>query len=364
MRFGLFFLGSSSRRDYRREYEEILEQCVYAEELGYDFVWIAEHHGSDYGVVPSPAILGAAIAERTERVRIGVGVSVLPLLHPLRVAEDYAMLDVLSDGRLDLGVGRGYQPREFDMFEVDQSLSRERFAEALDVVLGLWSGEPFSYHGEFFNFDDVQLFPQPLQQPAPIHIAAVSTPSFKIAAERGLSIMTTPALLPMAALKDAIVGGVREMVALGHAPESVDFSVSMVVHLAPSELEARAAATPAVNFQFERALRQTPGFGKSAPRGYEEYEAAMREMGDGEVPPLEGLAALGNILVGDPEGARALIGELRDDVGLRNFGCLMNTGGMEPELVRRSMKLFAEEVMPAFEDDPPIPRAVLSGVAG
>src|SRR5262249_38274889 len=115
MRFGLFYVCEAPDGGVQRSYREMLDQVEYAEELGFDTVWLAEHHGSSYGTMPRPAIMAAAVAARTTRMRVGVMVSVLPFSNPVRNAEDWAMVDVLSGGRLDLGTGRGYQPREFAM---------------------------------------------------------------------------------------------------------------------------------------------------------------------------------------------------------------------------------------------------------
>ena len=109
MRFGLFLRAREPRRNFRRAYSEMFGQIEYAEELGFDSVWLAEHHGSPYGSMPSPAVAASAIAKFTERLRIGLAVSILPFANPVRIAEEYAMVDVISNGRLDMGVGRGYQ---------------------------------------------------------------------------------------------------------------------------------------------------------------------------------------------------------------------------------------------------------------
>lgn len=132
MKFGIFYVLECPDHDFTRAYREMLEQISYAEKLGFDEVWLAEHHGSDYGSMPSPQVAAAAIAERTERMRIGIAVSNLTFDWPVRIAEDYAMVDVLSGGRLDFGVGRGYQPQEFRNMGVGniQGESREVFVEA------------------------------------------------------------------------------------------------------------------------------------------------------------------------------------------------------------------------------------------
>ena len=133
MRFGMFYVLESPDGDHRRAYKEMLGQIEYAEELGFDSVWLAEHHGSAYGSMPSPAVAAAAIATLTERLRIGIAVSILPFANPVRIAEDYAMVDVISNGRLDMGVGRGYQPREFAMLGLADQQQHSR-ADLLGVA--------------------------------------------------------------------------------------------------------------------------------------------------------------------------------------------------------------------------------------
>src|SRR5206468_2861046 len=186
MKFAMFTLserpeGCSAADVYHR----VIEQAEAADELGFEAMWLAEHHFTDYGITPSPAVLGTAIAGRTRRLRIGTGVAILPFHDPRRLAEDYAMLDVLSEGRLDFGVGRGYQPAEFAGFGVSMADSRARFNEALQIIEGLWTNDVFSYHGDHFRFDDLSLYPRQVQAPPPIWMAAVSPESFDLAAQAG-----------------------------------------------------------------------------------------------------------------------------------------------------------------------------------
>ncbi len=138
MKFGVFFVTESPDRDFRRAYAETLEQIEYAEHLGFDTVWLAEHHGSTYGSMPSGSVMASAIAQRTKTMRIGMAVSILPFNNPVRIAEEYAMVDVLSEGRLDFGVGRGYQPSEYEMLGLAdrQDDSRTIFQESLDISPG------------------------------------------------------------------------------------------------------------------------------------------------------------------------------------------------------------------------------------
>jgi alkanesulfonate monooxygenase SsuD/methylene tetrahydromethanopterin reductase-like flavin-dependent oxidoreductase (luciferase family) len=149
MRLGLFSVVDHYPSELERAtgdfYAELLEQAEAADEWGFDSFWVAEHHFHEYGAVPRPPVLLAAAAQRTRRIRLGSGVVVLPFDHPLRVAEDYAMVDVLSGGRLNLGVGSGYLKHEYAGFGVDPEDKRARFDEALEILLRAWTGERFSY---------------------------------------------------------------------------------------------------------------------------------------------------------------------------------------------------------------------------
>ena len=135
MKFGLFYLFSAfGDMPQDRIFSEVLEEIDYGEELGFDSVWLPEHHFSVYGTLGNPMTLAAAIAQRTKRMLIGTAVMVLPFQHPLRLAEDAALVDALSGGRLLLGIGRGYQVPEFDVLDVPQDQSRAMFLESLEII--------------------------------------------------------------------------------------------------------------------------------------------------------------------------------------------------------------------------------------
>ena len=152
-----------------------LEINVAAEASGFDSVWLAEHSGSRYGLIASPQVMAAAIAARTSRIRIGTAVSVLPLHHPLRLANDFAMIDVLSSGRLDYGIGRGYSADEYASYGLSVTENRGRFDEALAIIKQAWTQESFSYDGEYYTIPQVQAVPKVIQRPhPPLYIAAGS----------------------------------------------------------------------------------------------------------------------------------------------------------------------------------------------
>jgi alkanesulfonate monooxygenase SsuD/methylene tetrahydromethanopterin reductase-like flavin-dependent oxidoreductase (luciferase family) len=173
-------------------YEQILEQVELLEELGYDAAWFGEHHYAGYSF-GNPAMIALAAASRTKRLRLGTGVSLIPLHHPLRLAEEYAMLDVLSGGRLDYGVGRGFLSYAYDLFGVDLAQSHERYHEGVDLIIKAWTADgPFSFDGRFWKLRDYEFFPKPVQKPhPPIFAAGAGTPaSFTWAGKRGLDLRT------------------------------------------------------------------------------------------------------------------------------------------------------------------------------
>src|SRR6266540_5089139 len=144
-------------------YGHALEEARLADELGFDAVWLAEHHFSSYGICPSLAVLAAAIARETRRVRIGTSVVIAPFAHPIRIAEDFAMVDVLSGGRLEFGLGRGYQPKEFQGLGVSMAHTHERFDEAYEIIRRAWSQDRMEFKGEFYEVPPVRVLPKPLQ---------------------------------------------------------------------------------------------------------------------------------------------------------------------------------------------------------
>src|SRR5947207_13468020 len=187
MRFGTFFFfqappGHAHADIIHRE----LEQVEWTEELGFDEVWFTEHHFIDYGLSVDPAALAAAAASRTRRVRIGLAAAILPFHQPLRLAEQMALVDILSKGRLDMGVGRGNRPAEFRGYRVPQHENRERFEEALEILTRAWTQETFAFEGRYYKIPDVRVIPKPVQKPHPtIYQVCVSKESIENTALRG-----------------------------------------------------------------------------------------------------------------------------------------------------------------------------------
>jgi len=195
VKFGVlqFFSWPGRRVPLPTVYERALERIEIMDQTGYDAVWLAEHHFNDFSVCPSVHMMGAHVAARTERLRIGTAVSLAAMYHPLRLAEEVAFLDVLSDGRVNWGAGRGFDPTEFRAFGVPPEESQGRFREAVAVVLAAWKEGKIEHEGEFFQYHDIEVLPKPKQDPhPPIWVAASSPPAVEWAAEAGHTILMDP----------------------------------------------------------------------------------------------------------------------------------------------------------------------------
>jgi alkanesulfonate monooxygenase SsuD/methylene tetrahydromethanopterin reductase-like flavin-dependent oxidoreductase (luciferase family) len=188
-----FFSWPERRIDLATVYARALERIEIMDRTGYDAVWLAEHHFSSFSVCPSVHMMGTLAAARTRRLRIGTAVSLAPFYHPLRLAEEVALLDVLSDGRVNWGAGRGFARVEFAAFGVPPEESASRFREAVEIVLQAWTEERLTFTGQHFHFEDLELLPKPVQRPhPPVWMAASSEGAIEWAASRGFSILMDP----------------------------------------------------------------------------------------------------------------------------------------------------------------------------
>ena len=187
-----FFSWPERRVPLGTVYRRALDRVRIMDSAGYDAVWLAEHHFSTYSVCPSVHIMGMHVADITSHLRIGTGVSLAAFYHPLRLAEEVALLDNLSGGRVNWGAGRGFDRKEMEVFGVSQQESQARFREHVDVVLRAWRPGPFTYEGRFHNFQDVEVLPKPLQDPIPAWVASTSPTAMAWAASQGHAILMDP----------------------------------------------------------------------------------------------------------------------------------------------------------------------------
>jgi alkanesulfonate monooxygenase SsuD/methylene tetrahydromethanopterin reductase-like flavin-dependent oxidoreductase (luciferase family) len=352
MRFGTFFFFQAAPGHRHADIiHRELEQVEWTEELGFDEVWFTEHHFIDYGLSVDPSSLAAAAASRTRRVRIGLAAAILPFHHPLRLAEQMALVDIISSGRLDVGVGRGNRPAEFAGYRVPQVESRDRFDETVEILRLAWTRERFSFHGRFFDVDDVRVIPKPVQQPhPPLYQVCVSKDGIENTALRGWpmlnSVLTGP-VDQLLANRDTYVGTLQKA---GRTAEEIAallgrWGVSRQIYVAETDARALAEARDA-EMWYQESFRRfvvperiedahpslQPGFRAMAEKlAKVTWEDLVRE----------------TLAFGSPDTVARHIEHMRR-LGVGQVLCWMNFGGLPQDRIRRSMELFAREVMPRF----------------
>ncbi len=245
MKFGIlqFFSWPGRRVTLPTVYQRTLQRIEIMDHAGYDAVWLTEHHFTDYSVCPSIPVMGSYAAARTKNLRIGTGVSLAALYHPLRLAEEIALLDLLSGGRVNWGVGRGFDVNEFKAFDVPLDESQARFHESVDIVIKAWTSERLSYSGHYYSFDQVEVLPKPLQHPhPPVWTAASSPAAIAWSAAMGYSILMDPHSTHVeigqkwASYRDQLHHH-------GHSIAGRDTPMARLVAIAPNDAQAREVAT-------------------------------------------------------------------------------------------------------------------------
>jgi alkanesulfonate monooxygenase SsuD/methylene tetrahydromethanopterin reductase-like flavin-dependent oxidoreductase (luciferase family) len=342
MRFGTFHLiGAPEMQPGEQRINETVAQIVLADQLGMHRAWVAEHHFSNYGYATNPLLIIAKAAGLTSTIRFGQAVIVTPFWHPLRLAEDITMTDILTGGRLDVGVGRGYQNMEFEGLGIRLEDSRAMFLEQLEIMKLAWTADDFTYQGQFFAVPKpITVLPRPLQQPYPrIWVACQSDHTVDWTASQGY--------LP---LFSGSSGGqqifnwrqrfVERWRAAGHAPaEPPATAVQRFVYVCDSEEEGRAAMWQ--NRWQRRLAHHLRNDSARITAGRNEPYPPAEEPSDDEL--------WDRMVYGPPERC---IAQIRRDVaaGFTDFIGWFDVGGLPAATVQRSMQRFAAEVMPAFAE--------------
>ena len=343
-------------RTQEEAFAEALSIADLAEEARLDGVWIAERHfaaprrptdpaGAGIPSIASvPLVMAAAIAARTKRVRIGTGVSVLPLCHPIRTAEEAATVDQLSHGRLDFGVGRSGFPRAYAGYGIAYAESRDRFQESLDVILKAWTQHRFSHKGPYFTFDDMIVVPRPYQKPhPPIWMAATTQDTFPLVGTMGLSLVTG---LRGFDVPEAVghVGAYRAARrAAGHAGDG-NIYLRLPVFVAESAAEARSIPEESTMRSYRRLGENfAASAGAAGTTGSEERSERAERLLNLTYDDL--LAH--RVAYGTPDMVVERLIEWRETLGLSGVIMEPNVGGRMPiEHVMRSIELYAREVAP------------------
>ena len=318
-------------------YRGMFEQMEELERLGFHQIWVTEHHFNEYGgMIPHPPTFLSAIARTTRRIRLGVAISVLALHNPLELAESYAMVDVISNGRLEFGVGKGNEPIEFKRFGVPHEERTQRLKEGTEIIRQAWSDQPVEFSGEFYTCDNVRVLPKPVQRPhPPIWVgAARSEDSFRIAGQNGFNIMTLPYLYPTPDVLLGFTKAYREaIVRAGHDLGSREILGKFHIYVSNSFDQAVREATPYL-------------------RNYREVHVAVdpdrKRKGFPISRKITSQLEQGFVIAGDPQRCIDTIHRWRQEIGLTTLSGTFHFGGMPQELALKNIRLFSDHVMPAF----------------
>jgi alkanesulfonate monooxygenase SsuD/methylene tetrahydromethanopterin reductase-like flavin-dependent oxidoreductase (luciferase family) len=335
-------------RTQQEAFDEAFATAEHAEEWGFEGVWLAERHFAPPGsgraipsVVSSPLIFATAIAARTNRIRVGTAVLVLPLGHPVRMAEEVATLDNISRGRLNLGVGRSGFPWAYEGYNIPYSESRERFREYFEVMKLAWTQERFSYQGQYYNFQDVCLVPKPYQKPhPPLRYAASTRETFPAMGQAGMPIF---AGLGGASVPEVAQAISEYRVAWKEAGHAGDGDVMLRVGIYVAEDMDRALSEPREStMSYYTRIRQ------GLVRTSNSFEGERRAQRAQRLANLTYEDALEDRVVhGTPETVANRLGELRDELGLSGIIMEPNVGGLlPPDRLSNSIRLLGQEVAP------------------
>ena len=343
MKFGAHYLPTyipaldgPAAEFYRRMFAQMEE----LDRLGFDHLWVTEHHFGEYGgTIPHPPTFLAAVARTTKRIRLGVAINVLPLHNPLEVAESYAMVDVVSNGRLEFGLGKGSEPSEYRRAGVRQEEATVRMKEGTEVLLQAWSDQPVNFRGEHFHYQNVRVLPKPVQRPhPPVWVGCARTEdSFRWAGENGFNLMTLPYLYKTPELLPGLVKVYREALAqAGHDSARRQVLGKFHIYVSDSLERATREAAPYLEKYFDVHAAHDP----------DRKIGGLLALRDVPTQMAQGFA-----IAGEPERCIDTIRRWRDEVGLTTLSGTFHFGGMPQEMALKNIRLFAERVMPFLKDE-------------
>jgi alkanesulfonate monooxygenase SsuD/methylene tetrahydromethanopterin reductase-like flavin-dependent oxidoreductase (luciferase family) len=344
MKFGIFLLMQSPDMLPSSEiYQNAIDQVRLADDLGFDYVVAAEHHFSSYGFLPNPLMLISTLAQHTKRVRFSTAVVVLPLRNPIQIAEEIAMLDHLTNGRLEVGFGTGYQEYEFQRFQQSLEENRLKFEECLDIIGSALSKAPFSHEGHYYQIPETTILPRPLQQPhPPFWRATTSIESMSSAIGKGLKVITGGT----AGSTDRILESwhsFQQALRLSGKTWPQEFIVQRGVYVSDSEEDARAQLPHAVwHTRSARGLR-TNTLQVDAGKARTDLTPPLAIEDDPE-------NLYQDWLFGTPEMVSDKIAHLIQNTGVTYLNCTFSLGQIPHKKVLKSMEMFANKVMPHFRD--------------
>jgi len=350
--FSVFMIAMGrGRRSDREIFEYVMADVALAEELGFNAVWFAEHHfRADFSLSPAPNVFIAAAAAITERINLGAAVNVLPFHHPVTLAEQGAMLDVLTDGRFQWGIGRGIAGAEFAPWGIDPAESRDRFREVHDAVIQAWTTGRVGFEGRFYRVADAPLVPSIVQGPhPPVWVSAQSPDSVTWAAEHGYRVMQVGE--PLDRGREHAQRYAEVVASQGVAADPRGAIVPLrYVHVAETDEAARKACASSIGEFWSHFSRiAAPGGSASKAKGYEYWNDAKTSLQQYADLGYDGLNEEGIIITGSPETVIEGVQRQIDELGVTHLMCDFWRGAPSMDDRRESMRLFATEVMPAFQ---------------
>jgi alkanesulfonate monooxygenase SsuD/methylene tetrahydromethanopterin reductase-like flavin-dependent oxidoreductase (luciferase family) len=350
MKFGinLFPTVGPADKSAVQHFDESLYLAARADEWGFDHVKTVEHYFVPYGgYSPDPVTFLAAAAARTDRVRLITGAVIPAFTHPVKLAGKLAMLDNISHGRLEVGFGRAFLPEEFEAFEIPMDESRPRFDEGVEACRRLWSEENVVWQGRFHRFGPVTLLPRPMQLPhPPILVATAMSAESCIAAGRsGYGLMMVPSINKAETVQEMLTLYRKAWAEAGHDPAGGPVHMSYNCYLSTDAAEARRLGQRYSDFTNRQLSNAVASWASTRSTQYPGYERIVERVGSSDFGRQ---LADSKVLVGTPAEVRGILGEVGERFGEITVSLQVISGNMPVAESERSMRLFAEEVMPAF----------------
>jgi alkanesulfonate monooxygenase SsuD/methylene tetrahydromethanopterin reductase-like flavin-dependent oxidoreductase (luciferase family) len=322
-------------------YAHWLEQIDAAEDLGFDSLWVTEHHFRPFGgMSPNPQLLLTAAAQRTNRLRLGPSVSLVPMHHPIRIAEDFAMLDLLSSGRVNFGAGRGMSAGEYGIFGWDYKTAQVRLVEILEIIKMAWTREALEYDGEHYHYHGITVLPKPHQKPhPPIYVTAAREPeNAKMIGRKGYHLMTLPWLFTNEQQRKFIEIYLSALEESGHSVADHEVFVMYPAYIGETDELARSDASEAWHRWRSFALGE---LGLDPSKGTR-YEETFRHLS------YEAMVADSRAVFGGPESCVRHLQRIQKIVGPTHIGLTFHFGGLSQEKILKSMERVARYVIPAL----------------
>jgi len=348
VKFDIFYqLPEAANQNTAQRYRELIAEAAEADRLGFDTIWLAEVHFTPrFSAMPTPLMLLAAIAERTTRLRLGMAVNLMPLHHPLRLAEEIATLDVLSGGRVEFGAGRGAFPLNYRGYGVEMAKSRELFEEGLEFIKAAWTQKRLEFHGKHFHADGIEVVPKPLQRPhPPIRLAANSIETFTFAGAHAYPIFAGGPVNPIPVLGERLEIYNRALADAGKQRPDDWLAAALMVFVGRDKAQVRATIEASLRNYFDTVGEIIEPESPSADH-QAAFQTVRERLRSIEYPTVDSMMGI----FGDAEYCANRIAELKERFHFSRLVCWFEIGGISGhQNVLDSMRQFAEQVMPKFQ---------------